>query len=100
MNTNKIINTGLKQAGSLQKEFSSLEKFNNLKVIYDNFSKKMKTSDFSNYITRYESELSLLDNMEKVLDKQVNVKEFEFVQQAKKKAIENLEKLGVIVKEP
>ena len=38
--------------------------------------------------------------MEKVLDKQVNIKEFEFVQQAKKKAIENLEKLGVIVKEP
>ena len=100
MNTNKIINTGLKQAGSLQKEISSLVKFNNLKVVYDSFSKKMKTSDFSNSITRYESELSLLDNMEKVLDKQVNIKEFEFVRQAKKKAIENLEKLGVIVKEP
>ncbi len=95
---NNKISLNIQNSNNTQKEFSSIEKFNNLKTVYDNFSNKMKNSDFSNSITRYEAELSLLDNMEKTLDKQKDIKEFEFIQKAKKNAIEGLSKLGVYVK--
>ncbi len=76
------------------KKHSNKDEYENVKLIFENYRKKMDNSDLANSFTRYSLELELLNKMQDLASSRNLSHEFNYIKKEQNAVIDKLITLG------